>query len=85
MKIYGIHKGCKFEGGGSLNVFFKSRENARSFMREIVEEENKRIEQHNERLKEDGCELFCYYEKKEDDRYETDCDIIYVFEANLKE
>lgn len=71
MKIYGIYKGCDFEGGGVMQTFFKDELVAINELEKVVTEENE--EAHPTQ----------YFRKVTDTEYKTATDRIFIIERDL--
>lgn len=73
LKIYGIYKGCKFEGGSVLSPLYYKQEVAQHYAKELALSENRSSKKY-ERL---------IYKQKNENTWETNMDIITVLEYEI--
>ena len=72
-KVYGIYKGCKFEGGYVLSPLYYKREVAQHYAKKLAENDNSEASKY-ERL---------IYKQTDPDTWENSMDIIKVLEFEI--
>lgn len=86
MKVYGIHEGCIYEGGGSHNVMFATKALARRYAEKIVAKRQKELLGMRKHCEKDGYVPDFYKEDWKEvspDRWRGIHDEIYITTCNV--